>query len=73
MSWSDDNGGFFLGQCKVLQVTDKAFLLDSDEVGEVWIPKSQILEDSELDAQSTFGDKGAVEISEWFAKQKDWL
>jgi len=46
--------------------TDKALLCEI-EGEEMWIPKSQIQDDSEVFAE---GDEGDLIISEWIAKEK---
>jgi hypothetical protein len=37
---------------------------------EVWIPKSQILDDSEVWQE---GDSGELQVTMWIAKQKGWI
>jgi hypothetical protein len=50
--------------------TDKAIKVDFGELGEQWIPKSQIHEDSEVYEDGHHGD---LIISRWIAKQKGLL
>ena len=49
--------------------TQKAILV-TYEGKDTWVPKTQILDDSEVFAK---GDEGLLVITEWIAKQKDWL
>lgn len=49
-----------------LRSTDKALLVEVDGE-ELWIPHSQIDDDSEVYRE---GDAGQLVISEWIAKQK---
>jgi len=39
----------------------------------VWIPLSQVSVHSEIGRESKIGDSGSLEVSEWIAKQKEWL
>jgi hypothetical protein len=49
--------------------TDLALLCVIDGV-EHWVPKSQVLEDSEVNEE---GDEGTLVITEWFALQEGIL
>jgi hypothetical protein len=64
---------------KVVRETDAALLVRVDgsdpaleDIGEyeVWVPKSQILDDSEVWQK---GDSGELQVTMWIAKQKGWL
>ena len=59
-------------ECTVKRETDKAILVDSEELNEgpTWIPISQIANDSEV---KEMGDDGDLIVSSWFASQKGWL
>jgi hypothetical protein len=50
----------------VLKATDKALLCDIND-DEIWIPQSQIDDDSEVFQE---GDEGTLVISLWIAEQK---
>lgn len=52
---------------EVKKETDKAILCDI-EGEEIWIPKSQISDDSEVYEEDT---SGTLIISRWLAKEKD--
>lgn len=67
---------------EVIRDSDKAILVrvsedektviaaeDCDRTREVWIPKSQIHEDSEV---SEVGDVGTLVVNEWFAEERGW-
>lgn len=54
----------------VVRETEKALLCKSADF-EVWIPKSQLHEDSEITASSTEGDSGTLIIPLWLAEDKD--
>lgn len=62
--------------CTVLRETERAILVRSEEFDEiegeidVWIPKSQIDDDSEVYKLKT---EGTLIVTEWFAEQKGWL
>lgn len=64
--------GFYLDDCTIVRETDKAILVrigDQDD-NEVWIPKSQIHDDSDIWKE---GESGRLIITEWIAKQKGFL
>ena len=52
-----------------IRQTAAALLIDLGE-DEIWIPQSQIDDDSEVWQQ---GDEGDLVVSAWFARQKGWL
>lgn len=61
-----DHEQVVIDDAKVLKATAKALLV---KIGarEVWIPQSQIMDDSEVwDA----GDEGALVITAWFAEKE---
>jgi len=64
-----ERSGFCAGFVSVKKETDKAILvvLDGDDV---WIPKSQIVDDSDVWKADQEGD---LYVTEWFAEQKGWL
>lgn len=48
--------------------TEKAILVEAEDLdGEVWIPKSQIDDDSEVYGMDEKKNSGTLIISEWFA------
>lgn len=53
--------------CK--HATQKALLVEVDG-DEVWVPQSQITDDSEVWKE---GDTGTLVVTEWIAEQKGWL
>ena len=57
---------------KVKRVTEKALLcvIPGDEVTEVWVPKSIIHEDSEVQEEH---DEGTLVVPMWWAKKTDEL
>jgi len=63
--------GFSLGQSEIIRETDKALLFETEEAGEVWIPKSAIHDDSEIwkDGQ----DPGELIVKNWFAEKEGWI
>ena len=36
----------------------------------MWIPKSQVLDDSEVDAR---GDRGKLVVAMWYAEERGWV
>ena len=51
----------------------KAILVEDEDGEEVWIPNSQIDDDSDIWEDSEKGEEGKLVISEWLATQKGWL
>jgi hypothetical protein len=51
--------------------TSKAICVEAEEFDErVWIPQSQIDEDSEVYSK---GDEGMLIVSEWWAEKQGWM
>jgi hypothetical protein len=65
---------FTIDDCYCEAETGIALLVDgaSDEfaMGSVWIPKSQVHDDSEVYMKDT---EGLLVVSRWFAEKKGWL
>jgi len=55
---------------QVKKDTGKALLCVTKEHGEVWVPHSQIHDDSETYKEGTSGTLG---VTEWFAKKEGWI
>jgi hypothetical protein len=56
-----------IDNCRIVAETEKAFLVDVPEAGEIWIPRSQVADPDDLNV----GDSGrTVSVSEWFAFTK---
>lgn len=53
--------------CK--KATEKALLCVVEGKDE-WVPKSQISDDSEVNAED---DEGTLVVSQWIAEQKGWV
>ena len=53
--------------------TANAILVEDPDGEEVWIPNSQIDDDSEIWGESDKGEEGKLVISEWLATKKGWL
>lgn len=52
-----------------LGATDKAIKVESDDLGEVWVPRSVIHDDSEIYE----GDhEGELVVEGWFAEKEGW-
>ena len=60
-------------QVTVLRKTDAALLVEDENGEEVWIPLSQIHDDSEIWDESKAGEQGKLVIPEWLATKKGWL
>lgn len=65
--------GFNIGKATSLRETDKAVLVLADDLaqeGEIWIPKSQIHDDSEVFKADQIG---YLIVSSWYAEKKGWM
>lgn len=60
-------------QVTVSRKTDAALLVEDENGEEVWIPLSQIHDDSEIWDESKVGEQGKLVIPEWLATKKGWL
>jgi hypothetical protein len=65
---------FKIEKCLVVHETEKAILVEHEffdtEDCQIWIPQSQVDEDSEIWKKGQLGD---LVVSSWFAEQKGWL
>lgn len=59
-----------LAGVKATRATDKALLVEHPDIGKVWVPQSQIDDDSEVYAA---GHEGELVVSAWFAEKQGWL
>lgn len=66
-AYIDFKNRVFVEEVSCKRATDKAILCDIPELGAVWIPQSQIDDDSEV---YKAGDEGTLVISQWIADQK---
>lgn len=65
--------GFDIPCSKCIKSTDKAILVFSEEdpiAGQVWIPQSQIHDDSEVYEN---GDEGTLVVNMWWAEKQGWI
>jgi hypothetical protein len=53
--------------------TEAALLVEDEDGEEVWIPNSQVHDDSEIWDESKIGEEGKLVIPEWLALKKGWL
>ncbi len=60
--------GVTIDDCRAIRETDMAILVDIDGE-EHWVPKSQILDESEVWQD---GDEGTLVVSGWLARQEGW-
>ena len=61
-----------VGEIRVLNKTDKALLVSAlaGRPERVWIPVSQISDESEIDGGSDKEDEGTLVIPRWLAEEK---
>jgi hypothetical protein len=53
--------------------TDAAILVEDEDGEEVWIPISQLDDETEILEDSEIGEEGKLVIPEWLATKKGWL
>ncbi len=58
----------YISEVRVKREEDRAILIIVEEDVEVWIPKSQIHADSEVEGE---GDEGTLAIPRWLAENED--
>lgn len=62
---------FTIHDAECLRATDKAILVEAPDLDEdVWIPKSQIDDNSEV---YDSGHTGVLIVNRWFAQQRGWV
>ena len=62
---------YAIEEAEIKHSTDKAILVDAPVLDKpVWIPQSQVSDDSEIWKK---GEKGTLLVSEWFAEKQGWL
>lgn len=64
------DGTYELTCTEVRRDSGKALLCVTKEHGEVWVPHSQIHEDSEV---YKMGTNGKLIVTEWLATEKGWV
>ena len=65
-----DDNSFTYGNVKSIRDTDKALLVEDDDGDQIWVPKSQLTEDSEV---WKTGQDGDLVVTKWFAEQHGWM
>ena len=56
--------------CEVVQQTAKAICVNIPDVGETWVPQSQVDDASEIWKK---GDEGTRIVAEWWAKREELI
>lgn len=65
------HGPYSLGRAECVKEGTRALLFSIDDLGEKWVPKSQIHENSEV---WEFGQEpGELVVTEWWAEKKGWV
>lgn len=73
MGLLDDPKYMSFVHCTAVRETPKAVLVDMPDYtdDQVWVPKSQIHDDSEVWEDSVDGGTGTLIVSTWWAEQRD--
>jgi hypothetical protein len=58
----------YIEDCRVHTTTEKALLIELPSLDKIWIPRSQLHEDCELDEED---DEGDLIIPKWLAKNNE--
>jgi len=63
---------FEIEDAKCVHQTDRAIKVEAPDFGDeqIWIPQSQITEDSEV---YKLGTEGTLVVSDWFAEKEGWV
>ena len=63
---------FEIEDARCVHQTEEAILVEAPDFGDeqVWIPQSQVTEDSEVYAIRT---EGTLVVSDWFAEKRGWV
>lgn len=56
--------------CEAIRATEKAVLVRRANGEEVWVPQSQICDDSEIFRR---GDTGTLVVKRWYAEKEGWI
>jgi len=56
---------------KVVRTTDLAVCVDVGGDENIWLPKSQLGEEGDINGESDLGDEGSFFIPEWLAIEKN--
>ena len=59
--------------CTLKAKSKAAILVETEDGDEIWIPHSQIDNDSELWEDSDIGEEGKLVVSAWLAEKKGLL
>lgn len=62
--------GYTVGHTYCTRATDKALLCHIQGVGEFWVPKSQVHDNSEVYDED---HEGELVVKHWFAEKQGWL
>ena len=71
MARDEDDEGVSFEDAVVEAATDKALLIKSAAVEKngSWIPRSVVLDDSEISADAAKGDTGTITVKTWWAEK----
>jgi hypothetical protein len=69
MARSADDDGVSLGKGKTLKVTEKALLIQTEDHGNVWVPRSVVHDDSEVFDR---GHEGDLVVQSWCAEKEGY-
>lgn len=58
--------------CEVTATSSMAIQVKCEELGTVWLPRSVIVDESEIEADAEIGDTGDLAVKSWFAENEGW-
>ena len=70
--WGGEDDDIFhrIEDAKCERETSRAILVSHDDLGELWIPKSCVHDDSEVFGD---GDLGDLVVKSWWAEKQGWV
>lgn len=74
MPYHDDDETVMLKATRLIHQTDKAVLVYLEDIGEEqWVPLSQVYNLSEFEEGMTRDGSAELEVSRWWAEQKELI
>jgi hypothetical protein len=71
MEEDEDDGGTSLGKGKCIRATERAILVKLEKGKEIWIPKRNVHDNSEVYEVGEEGNEGNVIVKTWWAEQEE--
>jgi len=67
-----DYDAFYLGFVRVTQASESQFMVHGTHVpGGCWIVRGQVHLESDMDPDVSYGERGHLTVTEWFARSRN--